>query len=174
MKLIDSLVQGIAEHLQGAEVSVDPPTKAGGSFWVDVRFGGRTAVIEWRPSMGFGVSSLPSDGYGEGPDEVYHDVPSVISRMVQLLQGGQRTEAPQEASLQWLREIRRISQEELAGMLGIKQAAVSRLERREDMNVSSLQRLIVALGGELQIYARFPEYTVQIKQFEHEPEPSKG
>lgn len=65
-----------------------------------------------------------------------------------------------------LREARRLTQEELAGLLGNRQAAVSKVERRADMYVSTLRRYIEALGGELEIVARFPEGEVRITQFE--------
>jgi hypothetical protein len=41
--------------------------------------------------------------------------------------------------------------------LGIKQAAVSRLERRTDMYLSTLRNLIVSMGGTLRIIAQFPD-----------------
>ena len=41
-----------------------------------------------------------------------------------------------------------------------------RLERRADMYVSTLQDFVRALGGELKITAKFPEGTVEIRQFE--------
>ena len=47
-----------------------------------------------------------------------------------------------------------------------RQAAVSKLERRADMYVSTLQSFVKAMGGELKITARFPEGTVEINQFE--------
>jgi hypothetical protein len=45
-------------------------------------------------------------------------------------------------------------------------AAVSKLERRADMYVSTLQSFVKAMGGELKITARFQEGTVEINQFE--------
>lgn len=71
-----------------------------------------------------------------------------------------------EMPLAELREARRLTQEELAGMLGNRQAAVSKVERRADMYVSTLRRYIEALGGKLEIVARFPEGEVRITQFE--------
>lgn len=73
----------------------------------------------------------------------------------------------EEATLQQLRKARERSQEELARMLGVKQAAVSKLERRTDMYVSTLRGLIEAMGGTLEIVARFPgRPPVRISQFE--------
>ena len=73
----------------------------------------------------------------------------------------------EEATLRQLREARFQSQQELAGKLGVKQAAVSKLERRTDMYVSTLRSFIEAMGGQLEIVARFPDRPpVHIRQFE--------
>ena len=45
-------------------------------------------------------------------------------------------------------------------MLGIKQAAVSRMERRNDIRLSTLRKAVEAMGGELIITARFPNTEV--------------
>lgn len=72
----------------------------------------------------------------------------------------------EEATLRELRAARESSQEQIAKRLGIKQAAVSKLERRTDMYVSTLRDLVRALGGELDIVARFPDHPpVRITQF---------
>ena len=64
-----------------------------------------------------------------------------------------------------LRASRKLSQDELGKLLGMKQASVSKLERQTDMFVSSLRNLIRAMGGEMKIVASFPEGEVQIDQF---------
>jgi len=71
-----------------------------------------------------------------------------------------------EMPLDELREAREMTQVHLAKILGVNQAAVSKLERRADMYVSTLQSFVKAMGGELKITARFPEGTVEINQFE--------
>lgn len=68
--------------------------------------------------------------------------------------------------LQELRQARSLSQERLADLLGVKQASISKLERRTDMYISTLRSFIQAMGGELEIIARFPDGAVQITQFE--------
>jgi transcriptional regulator with XRE-family HTH domain len=58
-----------------------------------------------------------------------------------------------------LRELRRAlgrTQTKVAKALGIGQEAVSRLESRTDMLISTLDRYIKEAGGELEIIARFP------------------
>jgi transcriptional regulator with XRE-family HTH domain len=68
--------------------------------------------------------------------------------------------------LQELRRARSLSQEQLAKSLSVKQAAVSKLEKRKDMYISTLRNVIKAMGGDLDIIARFPDGSVQITQFE--------
>ena len=64
-----------------------------------------------------------------------------------------------------IRQATGLTQEELAATLGIKQPSLSRLESQQDMQISTLQRLIRALGGELEIIAHLPRGTVRISQF---------
>jgi transcriptional regulator with XRE-family HTH domain len=71
-----------------------------------------------------------------------------------------------------LRKSRAVSQQELAGRLAVGQPAVAKLERRADMFVSNLRRYVQALGGELQISARFPEGDVTL-DLDDEPDGQK-
>jgi len=68
--------------------------------------------------------------------------------------------------LQELRHARHLSQEQLAQTLSVKQAAVSKIEKRTDMYISTLRNFIKAMGGDLEIIAKFPDGSVQINQFE--------
>jgi transcriptional regulator with XRE-family HTH domain len=70
-----------------------------------------------------------------------------------------------EMALDELRVARDLTQEHLAQLLGIKQAAVSKMERRADMYISTLQSMVRAMGGELKIQAVFPQGKVDINQF---------
>ncbi len=64
-----------------------------------------------------------------------------------------------------LRRVRELSQEHVAGAMQQSQSAISRLERRSEMYISTLRRYVHALGGELEIIARFPEGSVRLDQF---------
>jgi len=64
-----------------------------------------------------------------------------------------------------LRAARQMTQENLAEVLGIRQAAVSKMERQTDIYVSTLARFIEAMGGQLEIRAVFPEGAVRISRF---------
>ena len=63
-------------------------------------------------------------------------------------------------TLEELRKARSLSQEEMATTLDVGQPAVAKLEKRADMHVSNLRRYIEALGGTLEITARFPDASV--------------
>jgi hypothetical protein len=71
-----------------------------------------------------------------------------------------------EMPLHDIRAARRLTQEHLAKVLRVKQASVSRLERRADMHISTLRDFVRAMGGELDIVARFPEGEVRVRQFD--------
>jgi len=81
-------------------------------------------------------------------------------------------EAPGIMTLYQLREARNLTQVRLAKVLQVNQGAVSRMEKRTDMYVSTLRNFIQAMGGQLQVKAVFPEGEVQIEQFENLAEPN--
>lgn len=70
-----------------------------------------------------------------------------------------------EMALHELRQARAKSQEDLAEILDVGQPAVAKMERRADMYVSNLRRYVEALGGTLEITARFPDAEVTITNF---------
>ncbi len=63
----------------------------------------------------------------------------------------------EEMTLRELREARRLTQVSVARELGIGQDAVSRLEQRSDLLLSTLRRTVEAMGGSLSLVARFPD-----------------
>lgn len=75
-------------------------------------------------------------------------------------------EMAREMALDELREALKLTQESLAESLHVNQAAISKVERRADMLISTLRKIIEAMGGELEIRAILPTGVVRIKQFE--------
>jgi len=71
-----------------------------------------------------------------------------------------------EMQLQELRKARHVTQVEVAKAMSVEQAAVSKLERRDDMYVSTLREYVKALGGELKLVASFPDADIQVHPFE--------
>src|SRR6266478_1455784 len=64
--------------------------------------------------------------------------------------------ASELATLKDLRQAVERTQEELAVSLGVGQDTISRIERRSDMLLSTLRRYVEAMGGQLELVARFP------------------
>ena len=71
----------------------------------------------------------------------------------------------EEMDLSEVRRALKLSQEEIGQTLQINQVSVAKIEKRADMYVSNLRRYIAALGGSLEITARFPEGVVAITNF---------
>ncbi|CAL4867845.1 hypothetical protein MMA231_02116 [Asticcacaulis sp. MM231] len=70
-----------------------------------------------------------------------------------------------ELTLAELRQARKLTQEQMSATLNVGQAAVAKMEKRVDMYVSSLRGYVKALGGELEVVAKFPEGDVVISNF---------
>lgn len=60
------------------------------------------------------------------------------------------------ATLKDLRQAVERTQQDLAASLGVGQETISRIERRSDLLLSTMRRYIEAMGGELELVARFP------------------
>jgi transcriptional regulator with XRE-family HTH domain len=68
-----------------------------------------------------------------------------------------REETLDEIGLFELRRALDMSQTDVAGALGISQAAVSQLERSNDLKLSTLRRYLSRLGAQLELVAVFDE-----------------
>ena len=80
-----------------------------------------------------------------------------------------------ELFLKEIRQIMGLSQADLAARLGIKQPTLSRLESQDqDMQIETLRRIVQALGGELDVVARFPKGTVRLSQFSDKTQRRRG
>jgi transcriptional regulator with XRE-family HTH domain len=63
----------------------------------------------------------------------------------------------EEMSLRDLRKARKLTQARVAKTLGITQDSVSRLEKRSDLLLSTIQKTVKAMGGDVRILAEFPD-----------------
>ena len=63
----------------------------------------------------------------------------------------------EEMTLRELRKARHLTQVSVARELGVSQDAVSRMEQRSDLLLSTLRRTVEAMGGSLSLIARFPD-----------------
>ena len=67
-----------------------------------------------------------------------------------------------------LTEIRKeagFTQDDLAKKMGMKQPSLSKLESQDDMQISTLKRLITALGGQLELIVHMPSGDIRVSQF---------
>lgn len=62
----------------------------------------------------------------------------------------------EQMTLQGLRKAEGLTQADMAALLDVGQDSVSRLEGRGDMRLSTLQGYVAAMGGVLEVVARFP------------------
>jgi DNA-binding XRE family transcriptional regulator len=70
-----------------------------------------------------------------------------------------------EMPLNELRQARGLSQKMLAEVLHVQQPSIAKIERRTDMYLSTLRSHIEAMGGQLEVIARFPDGAVKISNF---------
>lgn len=70
-----------------------------------------------------------------------------------------------EMPLNELRQARGLSQKMLAEVLHVQQPSIAKMEKRTDMYLSTLRSHIEAMGGQLEVVARFPDGSVRISNF---------
>lgn len=70
-----------------------------------------------------------------------------------------------EMPLNELRQARGLSQKMLAEVLHVQQPSIAKIEKRTDMYISTLRSHIEAMGGQLEVVAKFPDGAVKISNF---------
>ena len=68
-----------------------------------------------------------------------------------------------EMDLRAIRELLGKTQVDLAEATDMTQSEVSRLERRPDVRLSTLKRIVEALGGEIEIFATFGDKRIRLR-----------
>jgi DNA-binding XRE family transcriptional regulator len=156
---IERLNKLVKERLPRCTVSVDAPDRAGGTWWLDVSMARKRLTLEYRPGKGFGFFH-DNASYGEGPAEIYRTPELVVRRLGQLMNGSRGNGF--RLNLKDIRELYGQSQVKLARKVGVKQSAISRFEQRDEVKLSTLACVIKALGGQLEVRARFPNADVPL------------
>lgn len=152
---IELLEQQLRKRFPKAAISFDRPKKPTGVWYLDIVSDGHPVAIQWKSGTGFGISSSATHGYGDGADEVYAEEEAAYGRTVSLLLSRIFTSAPEPVRLRELRKERGLSQAELAILLNKQQGEVSKIERRDDVLVSTLREVVQSMGATLKISARF-------------------
>lgn len=73
-----------------------------------------------------------------------------------------------------LREGHDVSQQEVAGRMGVSQARVSQIEHGKDLYLSTLRNYVAALGGQLRVEAVFGNQTVWLTDPPEIPDTPNG
>lgn len=148
----------MANRFPDLPIEIDPPVDESGLWVLDVRREGDASpvVVEWRSDRGFGVSTPGPDDYGAGPDEVFTNAKSALERVVRLVLSNRRSIPPESVRLAELRQLLRMSQTDVAKRAGLGQASIARIERRNDVLLTTLTKITAAMGGTLNITAVFP------------------
>jgi DNA-binding transcriptional regulator YiaG len=92
----------------------------------------------------------------------------LVARMSPAAQEAAKVQAAELRGRMPLAELRQalhLTQQQLASTMEMEQGNLSKLERQTDMYVSTLRRYVEAMGGSLEIVARFPEGAIAISQF---------
>ena len=86
------------------------------------------------------VAGLPADR-----QQVINNKSKILSQSIELAK---------------LRKTKQLKQIELAAMMGVSQASISKVESGKDIQLSTLQNYVRALGGEVSIIAKMPNSNV--------------
>jgi transcriptional regulator with XRE-family HTH domain len=178
MNPIEELRDYIKQKYPKATVDLIAPLRKDGFWSLDVDLRDKKLAIEWGNEIGFGVSTVNPDNYGERTDEAYSTLKEIKRRVDRLLTSNESTSPPCGVMLSRLREYRGVTQRELATRLGVKQSSISGIEGREDIQLKTLNRAVEALGGELEIFGVFHDerYLIGVRSraFETKRPPTSG
>ncbi|MCU1484396.1 MAG: uncharacterized protein JWN67_1142 [Actinomycetia bacterium] len=95
--------------------------------------------------------------FSELRDALYEQSPDSRDRVA-----GKVAQLNEQLALADLRARRSRTQAQLAEAIGTTQSAVSRLERQQDLLVSTLRDYVEATGGHLRLVAEYPDYELDI------------
>ena len=87
MNPIERLRDDLLKKFPLMDAQIDAPAEATGLWQLDLRPGGASPwiVVEWKPDLGFGVSTPREDDYGTKPDDLYPNATAAYSRAVELI-----------------------------------------------------------------------------------------
>ena len=95
--------------------------------------------------------------FSELRDELYTRSPESRDRVA-----AKAADLADHLGLAQLRAVRQRTQSQLANAIGTTQSGVSRIERQQDLMVSTLDEYVAATGGALRLVASYPEFEIDI------------
>jgi DNA-binding Xre family transcriptional regulator len=90
-------------------------------------------------------------------DDVIASMPKERRRKIAARGNELLAKVQRRMTLSEIRKGRKISQAKMAAALGIGQMQISRLEKRKDPRLSTIERTVAAMGGHLTMIATFPD-----------------
>jgi len=152
MNELGQLEERLRQALPSVRLTLTEPAAADGVWWLDIEYEGRRVVVEWQAGRAFGITSeaFADTPFGVGPEEMAQGIDEASDRIMGIL-----TRSVRPVPLAEVRKNRGFSQQELARRLDLDQASVSKLERRHDMLISTLQEFGSAMEAELEQAFRF-------------------
>lgn len=152
-------LQDIIEELESrflSEITVTSHDKLSTGLEIaQITVGGKEISIGRTASGELGLSIDPGP-FTTGFEFVFS--PHQSGKLIETIERG----LP-EISIAELRKVEDVSQVELADRMDIAQATLSKLENQKDMRLSTLQRTVEALGGELELVVRFAKGIAKIR-----------
>jgi hypothetical protein len=103
-------------------------------------------VVTWNDDLDLAPEFLYARAHGLEPPKTQQEV--AANRMA--------------VTLRELRKLAGKSQVEAAEAMGVTQAEVSRLEARTDTKLSTIERYVEALGGEVEVIVRFGDRSMRL------------
>jgi hypothetical protein len=157
---IEMVIEGLKQETRLA-FEIDRPADTAGEWWLDLEVDGMPTNVSWQSGRGFGVfTSEP--GFGGRPNELYEEPRDAVVRLLQMAAHWRKERKCYALSLREVRQLVGETQSQVAEALATDQARVSRLERPGDMKISTLIGYLSALGGTLEVRARFPAFEAPI------------
>lgn len=152
------MLEGQIPH---AELEIDRPRSPDGEWWLDVVAADFRSSVAWRSGQGFGVFTRDPE-FADRPDEIYRDPAIAAKRLGQIHAHWKTSASSVPLWLNELRQLRGTAQTALAETLSQSQAAISQLERREDIRLSTLRRYVMAMGGRLEMRVVFDDFSAAV------------
>jgi hypothetical protein len=86
MNLIEELEERLRARVPGIKAELDPPVDLTGSWFLDARLNKNAVDVEWRPALGFVVSSRRVGTYvSDAPAELFPQLDDAVDRITEIL-----------------------------------------------------------------------------------------
>ncbi len=103
-------------------------------------------AVAWNDELDLAAEFLYARAHGLEPPRTGDDVDAI----------------QMQVTMRELRTLAGMTQVEVAEAMGVAQAEVSRLEGRRDSKLSTIERYVNALGGEVEVVARFGDRSLRL------------